>query len=223
MFYKHAINKSKAIFTVSKFSSERIKYHLHPKKPVIITYNSVPEWFIKSENINKKNDILFVGNIKKHKGLHILVQAFNNAMKQGLNANLLIVGNSNNFRSADSTIFEEISLNKNIKFTGKISDEELKNIYESSRLLVQPSLYEGFGMPPLEALTMGTNVLISDIPVFKEIYKDFPVTYFKSEDVEDLTDKIIDCFNKENPLNLPEIYSFKRTSDIIIKTITEGK
>lgn len=221
IFYKRAISKSEVVFTVSKFSAERIKHHLKTKKDIVVTYNSVPEWFINKGNEKKENVILFVGNIKRHKGLHILVTAFNKVVSQGLKAQLLIVGNADNFRSQDSSIFEEIDKNENIKFTGRISDEELKNLYASSSLLVQPSLYEGFGMPPLEALTMGTNVIISDIPVFKEIYKEFPVTYFESENPNDLANKIIENFNKEAPKNLPEIYSFKKTSDIIINTILE--
>ena len=74
-------------------------------------------------------------------------------------------------------------------------------------------------MPPMEALACGTNVVISDIPVFKEIYKDFPVTYFECENPQNLADKIIEAFKKRSPENLPEIYSFERTSNIIIQSI----
>jgi len=58
--------------------------------------------------------------------------------------------------------------------------------------LVQPSLYEGFGLPPLEAMVLGTPALISDILVFKEIYNDFPVTFFKTGDAIDLKNKMIE-------------------------------
>ena len=74
-------------------------------------------------------------------------------------------------------------------------------------------------MPPMEALSCGTNVVISDIPVFKEIYKEFPVTYFECENPQNLADKIIEALHKPSPGNLPDIYSFERTSDIIIKSI----
>lgn len=220
-FYQRAINKSKCIFTVSQFSAERIKHHLKIKKtPVIVTYNSVPEWF-KNQNFEniQKSDLLFVGNIKPHKGLHILVQAFFNARKKGFEGKLFIVGNAENFRTTDSSILEKITSSKDIVFTGKISDEELRNLYHKSALLIQPSLYEGFGMPPLEALFCGTNVILSDIPVFTEIYKNFPVTFFKSEDSDDLTQKILEKYNAEEPKLIPEIYSFEKTSSIIINEI----
>ena len=222
-FYQRAINKSKTVFTVSEFSAGRIRNKLRLQKtPLVITYNAVPAWFtenISKNNIKKNDNLLFVGNIKKHKGLHTLLEAFKILQNKGFNNKLLIVGNSENFRTKDSSIKNEITEISNIEFTGKISDDKLKELYACSKLLIQPSLYEGFGMPPMEALSCGTNVVISDIPVFKEIYKDFPVTYFECENPQNLADKIIEALQKPSPGNLPDIYSFERTSDIIIKSI----
>ena len=265
-FYQRAINKSKKIFTVSEFSKNRIESTLHiGKKEIVVTYNSVPEWFrdsfynegcppckelkslnedcppckkLKSLNedcpsckeLNSSNEdcppckkysntLLFVGNIKKHKGLKYLINAFEIVQKTIPEIKLIIVGNEKNFRSSDDEILGKISEIKNIEFTGKISNQELKNLYSKVNLLVQPSLYEGFGMPPLEALYCKTNVLLSDIPVFKEIYEKFPVTYFKSEDSLNLSEKIIECLKLKSPENIPDVYSFTKTSDIIIKNI----
>ena len=221
-FYQRAIKKSATIFTVSQFSSERIIHHLRTKnKPVVVTYNAVPEWFTNEAFFDEvvKEDILFVGNIKRHKGLHILVPAFKKAVERGLKAKLLIVGNAENFRTGDASILSEISASDNILFTGKVSDEKLRTLYRNSSLLVQPSLYEGFGMPPMEAIACGTNVILSDIPVFKEIYKDFPVTFFKSGDIDDLTEKLLEKYDSPSPPVPPDIYSFAKTSEIIIKQI----
>ncbi len=177
-FYQRAINKSAAIFTVSQFSAERIKAQLNIKnKPLVVTYNSVPEHFSLEQpaKIEKDNSIIYVGNIKKHKGLSYLLEAFEICKTKGLDCKLVIIGNAENFRSGDTEIAKRLSSadEKDICFTGRISDAELQNYYQKAKLLVQPSLYEGFGMPPLEALYLGTNVVISDIPVFKEIYADF--------------------------------------------------
>jgi len=229
-FYQRAINKSKIIFTVSNFSKERIQEKLHCKNTEMkVTYNALPHWFSskKSNLIEKKDIVLFVGNIKKHKGLHTLLPAFKTATKPvdeggfNLKAQLVIVGNAENFRTKDSSIMEEIDAmpREYVKFTGKISDEELFNLYSSARLLVQPSLYEGFGMPPLEALSLGTNVVISDIPVFQEIYEGFPVTFFKTENSNDLAKKIAETWLKSEPQNLPEKYSFEKTAQIIFENI----
>ncbi|SEQ81149.1 Glycosyltransferase involved in cell wall bisynthesis [Treponema bryantii] len=233
-FYQRAINKSKAIFTVSQFSADRIKEKLRlRKKPLIVTYNSVPEHFTANNNkpatgeITKDNSIIYVGNIKKHKGLPYLLDAFEICKKNGLDCKLVIVGNADNFRSGDSEIAQRLSNSseKDINFTGRISDSELQTYYQKARLLVQPSLYEGFGMPPMEALYLGTNVVMSDIPVFKEIYEGFPVTFFKTADSKDLAEKIQEAFNKPAPAAsaIPQKYSFKNTANIIINTFRSIK
>jgi len=221
-FYQRAINKSSVIFTVSNFSAQRIKEHLKLRnKKIFVTYNAVPEWFSRDYffDQNIKSGIIYVGNIKPHKGLSILIPAFQKALAKGLKTNLFIVGNAENFRTSDNSILSQIKNSENIIFTGKISDNELHKLYHSSALLIQPSLYEGFGMPPMEALCCGTNVIISDIPVFKEIYKDFPVTYFKSGDSDDLAQKILEKYDSPTPSVLPDTYNFEKTSAIIINTI----
>lgn len=224
-FYQHAINKSKIIFTVSQFSKERIEHHLNLKQiSVVVTYNAVPQWFTDGiqNNINKTETILFVGNIKKHKGLHTLVKAYKKLLENNFPGKLVIVGNANNFRTSDNSISNELnSLPKNsVIYTGRISDTELKIKYAEAKLLIQPSLYEGFGMPPMEALTLGTNVVISDIPVFKEIYKNLPVTYFETENADDLACKIESSYNKPVP-KFNNFYSFEKTFDIINKTLNQ--
>ena len=226
--YLYAISKSKKIFTVSEFSKERIIYHLKCRKDVVVTYNAVPEWFInKDEKIleDKKDYLLFVGNIKKHKGLTVLLDAFLEAKKNGFSGSLKIVGNAENFRTNDTEVLQKIqeAPENTVQFTGKISDAELKTLYASALRLVQPSFYEGFGMPPLEAMSLGTKVILSDIPVFKEIYRDFPVEFFKTGDKNDLAKKILSINSDKNILEkIPSVYSFERTFSIIKTTLEEN-
>lgn len=226
--YLYAVSKSKKIFTVSEFSKERIIYHLKCRKDVVVTYNAVPEWFInKDEKIleDKKDYLLFVGNIKKHKGLTVLLDAFLEAKKNGFSGSLKIVGNAENFRTNDTEVLQKIqeAPENTVQFTGKISDAELKTLYASALRLVQPSFYEGFGMPPLEAMSLGTKVILSDIPVFKEIYRDFPVEFFKTGDKNDLAKKILSINSDKNILEkIPSVYSFERTFSIIKTTLEEN-
>ena len=222
-FYQHACNKSNIIFTVSEFSKNRIEKHLQNcQGKIIITYNAVPQWFkTKKHPTVKDGSILFVGNIKKHKGLSTLLDAISIVHNSGIKTKLKIVGNSENFRTGDEEIAKKIqSLSEDhVIFTGYISEQELQDNYASANLLVQPSFYEGFGMPPLEALSLGTNVIISDIPVFKEIYQDFPVTFFKCGDSIDLAEKIQEIYNKPFYAAIPEKYSFEKTFNIIKTSI----
>ena len=221
-FYQHAVNKSRKVFTVSNFSKERIQTHLRTKPDQIVTtYNALPHWFYQDVNIciQKENYILFVGHIKKHKGLKTLLDAFKLVLVEGIKTKLMIVGNSENFRSGDEEIWQQINScpKDSVIFTGRITDAQLNEIYAKAKVLVQPSLYEGFGMPPLEALSLDTDVILSDIPVFKEIYKDFPVTFFKCQDAQDLAQKLKknwDNFGK-NSIKVPAVYSFEKTFEII--------
>lgn len=234
--YQRAINKSKMLFTVSEFSKERIEKNLTCNKNISIIYNSAPVYLtkidekeneIEAENSKlietAKKSILFVGNIKKHKGLKTLLKAFNLLKENNSDSKLLIVGNKDNFRTEDeeTTQFLTEMQNEDIVFTGKISDLVLKSLYKNAKVLVQPSLYEGFGIPPLEAMTMGTVAIISDIEVFKEIYCEFPVIYFKAEDENDLSKKLSDFLKEPKKIelsdNLKEKYSYKKSAQIILE------
>ena len=227
LFYKRAVKKSKLIFTVSEFSKQRIIRHLKPKIPVIVTYNasdiqnSVLKKKSETKNLQKlQNTFLFVGNIKKHKGLHVLLDAFKTVLKSIPDAKLIIAGNSENFRTGDETIQTEIEkIGDSVKFTGFISNDELLSLYQTVSTLVQPSFYEGFGMPPLEALSCKTNVVLSDIDVFKEIYSGFPVTFFKTGDSQDLSEKMISSLSQNPPENIPDKYSFEKTFNIISENL----
>ena len=75
-------------------------------------------------------------------------------------------------------------------------------------------------MPPLEAMSLGTKAVISDIPVFKEIYKEFPVYFFKTGDSDDLANKLIQSEKQiEEKFDFPKIYSFEKTFNIIQNTL----
>lgn len=226
-FYRRAFRRSKKIFTVSQFSRSRLEIHLGKKIPIIVTHSAIQPHFLRNDftiPVEKKQDIVFIGNIKKHKGLSILLDAFFKARREGLPHKLVIVGEKNNFRSKDNEALEKLkSADPSfVEFTGFISDEKLKVLLAQAALLVQPSLYEGFGLPPLEAMICGTQALISDIPVFKEIYAEFPVTFFHAGDSNDLKEKLMALLydKKAETLMLPESlaskYTFEKTAGIIM-------
>ena len=228
-FYHRAYTLSKKIFTVSEFSQSRINYHLGNNKPVIVTYSSVLKSFLdytnKVSKTQKNNTIVFIGNIKKNKGLDCLLEAFRLLIEDNFDYKLIIIGEKSNFRTADNSILLKIGTFKrdSILFTGYISDEILMDYISRASLLVQPSLYEGFCLPPLQALVLGTKALISDIPVLKEIYKDFPVNYFKAGDPVDLKNKMAESLSDQSSLkltdNLLNKYNFEKTASIILDNI----
>jgi glycosyltransferase involved in cell wall biosynthesis len=224
-FYKRAARLSKAIFTVSEFSKSRIKHFLGDSINVINTSNAVnvPNNLFSENKHEKKKTILFIGNIKKHKGLNLLLDAFLQCRNEGLDYELVIVGSRDNFRSGDKETSKRLDSleGQGVSFSGYINDDEKWKLLAQSALLVQPSLYEGFGYPPLEAMLCGTQVLISDIDVFKEVFAGFPVIFFHSGDSRSLHDKLIEILKNKNPqvinLNnsLKNKYTFYKTFSII--------
>ena len=186
---KRCIKKSKTVFTVSKFSKNRIcHYFKKAASKIVYSYQGVANSFKEyNEKFEKKNYILYVGNIKKHKGLKILLKAYEKIKDK---IDFYIVGDSSGFKNGDKEsidLIEKLSVN----FTGKLNDDKLLNMISEAKFLIQPSMYEGFGLPPLEAIYLGTKPIISDIDVFKEVYSDLPVVFFESENSNDLADKIL--------------------------------
>jgi glycosyltransferase involved in cell wall biosynthesis len=235
-FYKRAARLSSKIFTVSFFSKSRIEFYLGSSKPVVVTYIALQPYLLRrpSSPYKKNNSIIFIGNIKKHKGLGCLLEAFNGLRQEyppekgAFPYRLIIAGGHSGFRTRDSAVRRMISGadDSTIEFSGYVDNEKLKELLGSAVLLVQPSLYEGFGLPPLEAMILGTRALISDIPVFREIYAEFPVTFFRAGDALDLREKMSRLLDggAERPFALPERlaqkYTFEKTSAVILREIT---
>jgi glycosyltransferase involved in cell wall biosynthesis len=235
-FYKRAARLSAKIFTVSRFSKSRIEFYFGSSKPIIVTHSALLPYLLRLSpcRYKKNNNVIFIGNIKKHKGLGCLLEAFNGLKQEyppekgEFPYKLIIVGEQRSFRTSDSAVKKFLSKagDSTIEFSGFIENEKLKELLGSAALLVQPSLYEGFGLPPLEAMILGTRALISDIPAFKEIYSDFPVTFFKAGDAVDLKKKMMKILDNgaDQPFVLPEQlalrYTFEKTSSVILREIT---
>lgn len=223
IFYIRAYYLSKKIFTVSNFSKDRIKKYLGNKKEIIVTYNGVSKYILENKvmNLIKKDYFIFVGNIKKHKGLKTLLEAYKEAKEEGLKSGLVIVGNQNNFKTKDNEVIKVMKEANDIgiKFTGYITNEELRNLIGEAKALIQPSLYEGFGIPPLEAICLGTRAFITDIDVFKELYSDLDnIDFFKSENVAELKKLLLNPPNYiKKDLNLK--YHYEQVSKIIGKNL----
>jgi glycosyltransferase involved in cell wall biosynthesis len=203
-FYRRVFKKSLEIFTLSNFSKSRIEHHLGRSRPVIVTYSAIQPVFLaykkNNNDIQKTETIIFIGNFMKQKGLDCLLDAFFTAKKEGLPHKLLIIGAEDNFCGSDNSIQQKIETigSNDVTFSGFISGEKLLKYLSEAALLVQPSFYEGFGLPPLEAQVLGTQALISDIPVFREIYDGFPVVFFRAGDAADLKDKMMEILCAKN-------------------------
>ena len=224
-FYKRAVKLSTKIITVSEFSRQRILHHFINKE-VIIAYNGVPKDVIEFKNkvhlFQKKEYFVYVGNLKQHKGIITLITTFK---KLGGDHKLLIVGSANKLKTADEKVKKLISEQNglsNIEFTGYLKRDELLKVILEAKALIQPSLYEGFGLPPLEALVLGTNCILSDIEVFKEVYRNCEVDFFQTEDADQLY-AILESFKPYSfdSVELQAKFSYKQTLATILSTMTK--
>lgn len=162
---------SQKILTVSEFSkSEIIRFLNIEKDKIEVVYNAVPSVFYheRYQNNTKKPEeqyILAVSSIDPRKNFNTLIKAFSHL--KDIPVQLFIIGGKNKVYNQAT---QEYSQNEKITWLGRVSDTELINYYKHALCFVYPSLYEGFGIPPLEAMILNCPVVASDIEVFHEVY-----------------------------------------------------
>lgn len=195
-----AVNRSDKVLTVSKFSVDEIRKYTHTKKDIEVIYNAIDFTkfnIIKEQTIltkvqNKyllpKEFLLFVGNVKPHKNIKKLLLAI-----KDINVNLVIVGKKDGFITGDDelkNLIESNNLNSRVFFTGYVEDEDIPAIYNLAKIFVFPSLYEGFGIPLLEAQACGTPVVCSSVASLPEVGGKDSVLYCDPYNVSDIKEKI---------------------------------
>lgn len=188
LFIPNIINTSKLIFTVSEFSKREImEYYKIESNKINVIYNAVDSMF--KPTLDKKNEkyILAVSSLNYQKNFHSLIKAFN--LLGDKNIKLYLVGSINkNF--ADVSLLKDIEKNKNIIFKGRVDDEKLVNLYSNAKCFIYPSLYEGFGIPPLEAQACGCPVICSNVASLPEVGGVDSVVYCDPYDINDIKEKI---------------------------------
>ena len=114
--------------------------------------------------------VLFVGNPKPHKNLDRVVAAFARALKQNdFDADLVCVGDRGGRDLKTRQRAEQLGISDRVKLVGHVADEELPAFYQSAQLFLYPTLYEGFGLPVVEAMASGAAVVTSNSSALKEI------------------------------------------------------
>lgn len=179
MFYGAKYFSQKTI-TSSNFSKkELVKFYRINTNKIEVIYGGVPEMpEVKEEFIQKtlnkfkikKHYFLYVGNFRPRKNLPGLIKAFKLFRESsGLDYLLIVAGRKDKrFLDLEKEI-KKIKLEKNVILTGFVSQKEKTALYKKAGALIFPSFYEGFGLPILEAQSMGTPVLTSNISSLPEI------------------------------------------------------
>ncbi|KKP79427.1 MAG: hypothetical protein A2271_02560 [Candidatus Moranbacteria bacterium RIFOXYA12_FULL_35_19] len=203
-----AINRAQKIIAVSNFTKNDI-LKTYPKiksEKIKVTYESAEDFCLFTPHYKYdeilarygiiKPYILYVGNAYPHKNLEKLILSFREIRKAEKNLNLVLVGKEDYFyrRLKNFSIKQKIA---GIIFTDYISDHEMDAVFRSSSAFVWPTLYEGFGLPPLEAMSKGVPVVSSDQECMKEILSD-STYYFDGKNTADMAGSIIKVLNDEN-------------------------
>ncbi len=205
---RDAVLSSRAVITISKYakrdildhygiSSEKISVTYEAARPFCFFMPADRSWrFFASLNLLSKeasggksslHDILkpyalYVGNAYPHKNLESLLTAFDRL--RDVSARLVLVGGDDYFYRRIRAYAKRYAMDRVI-FAGAVSDEQLDVLYRYARVSVFPSLYEGFGLPPLEAMAKGSPVLAARATAFPEVLGD-AAQFFDPEDPLDL-------------------------------------
>lgn len=187
LFMKRVAHTADLIITDSEHSKEDILQHLNvPEEKIRVIYLGYQQQYHRIQEQQKISEILaryricqpyllFVGVIEPKKNLERLVEAYRLLQKDAAipqNTQLVIAGGKGWFSERLYQKVKDCKLDQHIVFPGYIPDEHLPALYSGAELFVFPSLYEGFGLPVLEALSYGTPVVTSNVSSLPEIAGD---------------------------------------------------
>lgn len=214
--FSKAIRNANKILTVSEFSKQRILHYFPTKeKDIELIPNAINEdKFFPLQTIKgleNKDFLLLVGNVKPHKNMAFIIDAYNNLPKDIQEKyNLVVVGKTKNIIGKDAKAIKELQNNPRIIHLESISDNELGYLYKNAKVFIFPSLYEGFGLPILEANSFQTSLLLSDIEVHKEVAREgaFYFNPFSIDDFHIQLKKVLEAdMANISVVNLSEFYN----------------
>lgn len=200
-----AMLTSERIITVSQSSKNDIK-KIFPKNkiPIDIIYNGVDDKFKNFKfNLNESNKvrskynlnfdyILCLGTIEPRKNITLLIDSYISLKKEyDTDLKLVLVGRKGWKYNDILNKIKDNNLEDDIVFTGFVDDEDLAYVYSMASLFVFPSIYEGFGIPIIEAMSVGVPVIGSNTSSIPEVISDSGIL-FKNNDKNDLKNKIIE-------------------------------
>ncbi len=231
-----AMIKCKRIITISRFSKSRIIDKLkYSKKKIWIIYCGVDDKFLNCNidmdefgEIRKKYNLpryyyLSLSTLEPRKNLQLLVQAYNKLFIEKKVSEPLVLAGRKGWKIEELLKGIDERTKNNIIFTDFIEDNDLPAIYANAELFIFPSMYEGFGMPPLEALACGAKVLSSDSSSLPEVLGD-AAFYFKNGDIDDLCYQILHVGTPKDisfGVNQVKKFMWSREADKLLKLMRD--
>ncbi len=191
--------RADAILCVSEFTAGEVRKYLgvEPGR-LTVTHPPISNPWDTPESTHRGDSdgryLLTVGNLKTHKNFKALIAAFD-LIRDRIPHDLIVVGQRGGFMNSDPDLGSLASLqNGRVRFTGHVSDSELRTYYRSADAFVLPSIYEGFGSPVVEAMALGCPVACSNIASLPEVAGDAALFFdpFSVEDIGRVMMKVLD-------------------------------
>lgn len=191
------LNKAKKIIAISQSTkNDLISYVKIPSEKIEVVYPGINEKFKPTET-GKKNFILYVGAYYLSKNLPVLFKAFAKVNKELPLLKLVIVNKKNDLPEELVGLAEKLKIADKVDFTGHISEGQLIKLYNQAQVLIQPSLYEGLGLPVLEAMVCGCPVICSNTSSLPEVVGEAGIL-LPPNDIESFSKAIYNVVKDEN-------------------------
>ena len=199
VFVERSIRSADYVVTVSEFMKNELLERF-PRVPISVIYNgldlnqfhNIAENDLKSVRTKHglpEEFILAVGHFEKRKNYLRLIEAVARLRDRGRSCGLVIIGNNSGERQTIKDKLDRDNLSNSVTLLSGLDDSDVRCIYKLCSLFIFPSSYEGFGIPILEAMASNRPMVLSDLPVFREITQDRGI-YFPHDDVELMADAI---------------------------------
>ncbi len=207
-FMDRTIKTADKLICISEFTAKELKkyYPNIDDKKIEVIYNGFDytqvnltekekQSTLQKFNINSKY-LLYVGTIAPHKNIDRLIEAFKNLKEKGYKHQLVIAGKKGWMYNEVFEKVKELNLEDFVVFTDYISDKELEVLYQEADVFTFPSLYEGFGFPPIEAMARKVPVVSSGEGALLEVVGNAALIC-NPYDVNDISNKIEEVINNE--------------------------
>ena len=163
--------------------------------------------------------ILYVGTLEKRKNVQTLIKSFYKLRRKGIEHKLVMTGKPGWKYGEITSLISQLNMQKDIIFTGYVPDEDLLAFYNLTDLFVYPSIYEGFGLPPLEAMACGAPVIASNASSLPEVVGDAGITV-DPHDIDGLSDRMYEILThkeiretwSEKSIKRAKSFSWKKTA-----------
>ncbi|MCU1321984.1 MAG: hypothetical protein JWM43_1633 [Acidobacteriaceae bacterium] len=192
---ERAVQRAVAILADSEFTASELQDRLHVKaEKITVSYPGIEASWPEAGTAHVEEDgkpyLLYVGNVKPNKNLSLLLRAFARAAKD-IPYRLLLVGRLKGLGTGDEGVVRMAeAMGDRVRFAGAVSDAQLISMYAGASAFVLPSLYEGFGLPVLEAMRLGCPVLCSTAASLPEVAGDAAM-YFDPHSEEQLAECLV--------------------------------